>query len=316
MPGKRVEPGVTPCAGDLANGLHGSWTPRWRASTLRSVVAVALLGPVEVATRSGPAALTAPMQRAVIAFLALAHGHAATNEQLVAALWHDPPVRAANLVQQYVHALRRALGPEVIVTAGHGYRLSADTEPDAVDVDTFRRLLAQAHARRVDDPAAAARLITRALALHRGEPLEDLPDCPFIEPNRARMNEHLLDAQLLSAALANDLGQYPTALSQAGALAEDHPLDENVVAELMRALVGAGRQTDALAAFDRIRRHLAEEMGLEPGAVLRTAQAAVLNQDPTFTTQVSSASRTGRGWSTRSRTPSLSFSGETSSSPR
>ena len=90
-----------------------------------------LLGPVHVTNAGGPVELTAPMQRAIIVYLALARSQTATSEQLIDAMWADAPSRAVNLVQQYISALRRTLGPDAIATTGHGYQLVA--EPDDVD---------------------------------------------------------------------------------------------------------------------------------------------------------------------------------------
>ncbi|WP_270889888.1 AfsR/SARP family transcriptional regulator [Pedococcus sp. 5OH_020] len=240
-----------------------------------------LLGPVEVTSSGRTMAVSAPMQRAVLARLAVARNHGAHVNRLTESLWAAPPSQAVNLVQQYVSALRRTLGAESIVTSGRGYRLVAD--PDGVDSEVFRRLLAQAQgSRSAGNHHAAAELVGQALALHRGEPLADLPDCPFLEPARASLEALVLKAQTLSAAVANDLGHFAAAVDQASALVADHPLDEAAAVELMRALVGAGRQADSLAVYDRVRKTLAHELGLDPGPALREAQIAVLTQDPSF----------------------------------
>ena len=216
-----------------------------------------------------------------VAYLALAREHSATKDQLVDALWSTPPGRATNIIQQYVSALRRTLGASTIVTTGQGYQLVV--APENVDTHAFRRLVDRAdEARNAGHPAHAATLLTEALALHRGEPLSGMPDSPFVEPAQASLQRALLEARIRATTVQNDLGRYASAIEMSETLAAEHPLDETVAAELMRALTGTGRQADALAVYDRVRALLVEELGLEPGLLLRKAQAAVLQQDGAF----------------------------------
>ncbi|MFD1529097.1 tetratricopeptide repeat protein, partial [Pseudonocardia aurantiaca] len=61
-------------------------------------------------------------------------------------------------------------------------------------------------------------------------------------------------------------------------LTADDPLRESLAARLVTALYAAGRQADALAAFERCRRALAEQLGVDPAPALRAVHAAVLAQ--------------------------------------
>jgi hypothetical protein len=91
-----------------------------------------------------------------------------------------------------------------------------------------------------------------------------------------------LRAGALEARVAADLasGAGPAAVAELEALVGRYPTRERLWALLMTALYQQGRQSDALAAYDRARVTLAADLGLDPGPDLRSLQARVLAQDP------------------------------------
>ncbi|GAA1951452.1 hypothetical protein GCM10009798_08410 [Nocardioides panacihumi] len=240
---------------------------------------VRVLGQLEVTADGNAVEVAAPMQRALLASLAMARGHVLTRNQLIDALWADPPTTAVNALQQHVSALRAVLGREAIVTVGGSYRLSA--APGSVDVDRFHIRVAEARRRRQSrDLAGTSRLLTEAVGLWRGAALADMPDCPFVAPARAGLDDALLAAELLQVAVSIDLGDAAAVTDRARALAAEHPFNETAAEQLMRALAGAGRNAEALEAYERFRARLVDELGVDPGEQLRATQAAVLAADP------------------------------------
>ena len=106
-----------------------------------------ILGPLEVRSEEGPIGLGGRRQRALLAALLLRAGRVVPTEQLVDELYGaDPPPNATASLQNAVVALRKALGPDVIVTRPPGYVLAVTAEQ--IDARRFEQLLADATGRR------------------------------------------------------------------------------------------------------------------------------------------------------------------------
>jgi predicted ATPase len=178
-------------------------------------------------------------------------------------------------VQTNVARLRRVLPAALrLSTTPEGYRLDADRAD--VDVTAFADHLAAAAA--LDDPAARCVRLETALALWRGSPYPEL-DHPELAPEVARLAALRAGAAEQHATALLDAGRVAEAVAELEALVAAEPLREEVVGVLMQALVAAGRQGDALAAFARLRARLADELGLDPSAQLRELERRVLRQE-------------------------------------
>src|SRR5207344_1453081 len=57
---------------------------------------------------------------------------------------------------------------------------------------------------------------------------------------------------------------------------------EALAAHLMLGLYRAGRQAEALETFQRTRRELVDELGIEPGPALQRLEREILVQDPSL----------------------------------
>ncbi|WP_433511400.1 BTAD domain-containing putative transcriptional regulator [Nonomuraea sp. CA-143628] len=237
---------------------------------------ISILGTLEV-TGAEPIAVGGFRLRALLAILALEAGRTVTSERLIDMLWpQEPPGNAANALQTLVRRLRVALRPyEIVESRTGGYALAVDA--DLVDALRFRRLTSLAKL----DPTRLAKL-DEALALWRGPALAGLGAVPYLANVAAGLEEDRLAAiearaeARLAAGLVADLATEVAA----------HPLRERLCALEMRGLAAAGRQADALALFERTRRTLADELGVDPGPELRAAHLAVVSgevpvrQDP------------------------------------
>ena len=235
---------------------------------------IGYLGPLEV--HDGGQLLPVPggrLQRLLL-HLALDPGRWISAGALADAIWEDPPADPANSLQSLVSRLRRALGrSELVEQSAAGYRLAVD--PEDVDAVRFSRLVTDGR-RRVDgDPSGAERSLREALALWRGEPLsgEDLPEAIG---RRAALAELHLEALRDLAGLAVRSGQAAEVVPQLEELVTAHPLREDLAGALVDALAAAGRPAEALAAYERLRATLGEELGTDPSPALRTRHAELL----------------------------------------
>jgi DNA-binding SARP family transcriptional activator len=230
--------------------------------------------------------LGSPQQRAVLAALLLHEGAQVTSEGLIDALWGDqPPSSAMHMIRVYIHRLRTALErgePGQIRYVGGGYALDFDTR--ACDLTRFTTLIAEARSTRQDaDPSTAADLYTRALALWTGPALAGVPG-PYAAAQRTRLNELRLTAQEEHLATLVDLGAYDQAATELATLTAAHPLRERPRELQMLALYRAGRQAEALEAYQQTRLLLDEELGVDPGPGLRAIHQRILAMDPALLT--------------------------------
>jgi DNA-binding SARP family transcriptional activator len=213
--------------------------------------------------------------RALLAFLLLHANEPLSSDRLIDEVWGpDPPKTAGASLQNYVSRLRKAIGPELIVSQPPGYALRVD--PEHFDLARFERLVAEARGAQLPERAEKLRA---SLALWRGRALEDLAFEPFIRDEAGRLEEARLAAleDRIDADLA--LGAANELVVELEALVEEHPLRERFRGQLMLALYRSGRQADALEAYREARRVLMDELGLEPSAELRGLQQAILRQD-------------------------------------
>ncbi|MFF3401578.1 BTAD domain-containing putative transcriptional regulator [Streptomyces sp. NPDC002659] len=222
-----------------------------------------------------PVALGGARLRALLTVLALRAGRTVPVGVLVDEVWDgDPPADAVGAVQALVGRLRRALGHAAVASADSGgYRLCATG--DDVDLHRFDRLAGEG-VRALDegDAVKAAALLDDALALWQGPVLADLPDRTS---EAARWEARGLDTRRARLAAALALGRAQEALPELAALCEAHPLDERLQALRLRALRDAGRAAQALAAYEEVRRLLADSLGADPGHELRALHRELLS---------------------------------------
>jgi DNA-binding SARP family transcriptional activator len=243
-----------------------------------------ILGPLDVAYDGGPPLpLPGPGQGNIVAILLLHANEEVPTERLVEHLWPEsPPKPAAHRLQVSVSRIRRSLiwAEKRLLTPHPGF-YTLVVKPGELDAEHCERLHGQARAAlAADDPARAGELLGHALSLWRGRPLAGLNYGSWAGPAVERLLE--LQASCLEdrveAWLA--LGRHADAVPAIRALIHEQPYRERPRGQLMLALYRAGRQAEALEAFQETRRRLVDELGIEPSAALRDLHSSILRQDP------------------------------------
>ena len=255
----------------------------------RSVLRVCVLGHLAVDYDGHPVEVSG-VAGAVLALLSRTPGQVTSVGAVIDGLWGEqPPTRPEKAVASYVSRLRRALSGAgggvdpvaLVVTRAPGYVL--DVPPSAIDSAVFETTVAQGRrALAVGQPALAASTLRRALALWRGEALEEFRGHPFARAEAVRLDEVRRSA--VQVRIEADLavtapGAPPTLIAELESLVASYPHQERLWAQLMIALYRSGRQADALQAYRRARSRLIEDLGVEPGPELRDTERAVLSGD-------------------------------------
>ena len=250
-------------------------------STLPSVE-LGVLGPLQVRQDGAPVAIPGAKPRAILTMLGLHTGSVVSADSLIELLWGDyPPRTAAKALQTHISSLRRTLGDGVVVTEGAGWTLNGPS----VDAARYKSAAKSGReAAAAGDTGQAVARFEEAMTLWRGIP--ELPDgrrglsekTRWIE-GHAALVEDRADALLATGRAAEVIGDLEAAVAEA-------PLRERRWGQLMLALYRAGRQGEALNAYQRARALLADELGVDPGPELRRLEAAIVAQDVSLDTPV------------------------------
>lgn len=237
-----------------------------------------LLGPVQIWAGGQQVELKRRQERLLLAVLLLESGKAVAADRLIELLWpEEQPGSPRRALQVYVSRLRTVLaaGDSKLVTGSHGYAIEVPT--GRTDVELFAALVEQA--KPLDDLEQRRKLLVDALALWRGPALADVASEDVRRRLCAGLDESRWAAQELRLTTELALGRHRELLPELAELTGEQPTRESLAAAQMLALYRAGRQTDALAAYAELVRHLSDELGVEPGPQVRDLQVAILRQD-------------------------------------
>jgi DNA-binding SARP family transcriptional activator/tetratricopeptide (TPR) repeat protein len=243
---------------------------------------IGLLGSLLVRVDGAAVAVPAARQRALLAVLAVRAGELVSTDELAETVWDGmPPDRAVATIRNYVKRLRFRLGSAggQIVSCRPGYRL--EVAEDELDLLVFTRLCRDGGvAMRAGDGAAAFGGLGQALGLWRGTPFAD-SGCERLRREQVPpLCELRLQAAEWRAEAGLALGRQAELVGELAGWCAAEPLRERFALLRMLALYRSGRQGDALAVYQQVRRMLVDDLGVEPGEDLRRLHQQILARDP------------------------------------
>jgi DNA-binding SARP family transcriptional activator/Tfp pilus assembly protein PilF len=237
-----------------------------------------LLGAVEIQGADGASVrLKRRMERLALAVLLLESGRAVSADRLIDFLWRDsPPAGARGVVQALMSRIRGALraagGEAELLSQGPGYLLRV--RPDMVDAHRFVELVAAARA--VDDARRRSALLSAALDLWRGPALADAATGAVRDELVGGLEEARFAAYCDRIAADLSAGRHAELVPELSTLVAEYPLRERLHGQLMLALYRCGRRADAIEVYQKARKLLVAELGLEPGPELRDLATAIV----------------------------------------
>jgi DNA-binding SARP family transcriptional activator len=260
-------------------------------------VALHTLGPMDIVV-DGSSASLAPKLRQLLALIHARRGEWVTTDALIDELWgpEEIPASAVKTLQGNILRIRRTLGDDAILARRGSYSLN--TWVVASDSYEFERLtneLLAVSAKQVTsnnpplveglEGEARTKKILEVEKLWRGLPYADIVSSSSTDREARRLQD--LYRRLRSSRFENVLetGDPRQIVDELEAYVAEDLLQEASWALLIRALHASGRRSEALDAYGRARRVLAEELGIEPGANLRELESLVLRDQSSTSTR-------------------------------
>jgi SARP family transcriptional regulator, regulator of embCAB operon len=233
-----------------------------------------VLGHVEVRSAQGHVVHLRPREMAVVGVMLLHAGVPCSADMLLEDVWGDAqPADPGGTLRLVVSRVRQALQPERLITRIGTATYQADPAPGTLDKHRFEALLAEAScAASLRQPEREVRLLEAAVASwpHPEVGFPDVPDSLRVRGKTEWLLEQRRIAEIRLADLYLALDRHEAALPALRVRHVTDPGSERGCAQLMLALIKAGRRKEALDVFHRCARVLAEEYGTNPGDDLQT----------------------------------------------
>src|SRR5690349_10142299 len=240
--------------------------------------------------------------RVWFAYLVAERNRPATREELADVLWGERlPTTWQPALRTVLSTIRAALtaaglpGAETLTGAAGRYQLvlppgtEVDVEAAERDVVAARRLLAAGEPARAAEHADAARAVAARSFLPGAEG-------EWVDRLRSRFASVLVSALELASESLVATGDGAAAVRPAEEAVALEPFRESAHLRLMLAHAAAGNRGKALRAYERFRKLLAEELGVDPSPQLAGAYLELLRSEPDPPALPAPGAPTAVGW--------------------
>ncbi len=213
--------------------------------------------------------------RALLKAILVQGGRDVPKENLLAALWPDSSVRAAEKTFKVnLHRLRKLLEPQLNAAYGSAYLHLRDNcvslDPELVRVDMIDYLTLFSTGRQADnrgDHKGALTCFQQAADLYQGDFLPDEPSAKDCDLKRSLLKEKQIVLLSRMGELYESRGAIRKATACYKKMALIDPLLENAYQKQMTIYLNRGMPNAGLKVFEQCRNVLIAEIGAPPGLV-------------------------------------------------
>ena len=247
-------------------------------------VAVRICGrlSVRVGGQEADDARLGQLGRLALAFLVTERHRPVARDELADVIWGEhPPTTWPDALRGVVGRVRAVLEAAglprstTLTSASGCYQLHL---PDGAVVDV-EQAVTELEAARAVSAADAVGHARRALSLTAGQFLAGSGG-EWVERRQRALADLRLDALELLSASASAAGEPAVAVEAAEEAVALQPLRESAYLRLVEAHAASGNRAEALRAYERCRRVLAEELGVDPSETTQAAYLRLITEPP------------------------------------
>jgi DNA-binding SARP family transcriptional activator len=212
--------------------------------------------------------------RTLLTYLITFKDREVSQSELIDALWPDESVdKPANTMKTMLHRARAALkqlgidDAQELISYKSGAYAWTPSVPCSVDVEEFDKLLAEAEKTGITNEEKADLLIS-ACAVYKGDFLPKNSFDMWVVPISSYYRSRYIHAVITASDLLDEQKRYEDIIMLCQAAVAIDPYEEYLHRSLIRALVSAGRQQQAMAHYDYVTELFFSRFGITPSAEL------------------------------------------------